>query len=99
MTKFAMTAALAASLSLFAVAPAAAEEVLVDVSFSDLDVTTQAGADLLGKRITAQAETACARPDIRNLKGMLAFEQCKTDVVASANEQLAAKGVALASAN
>lgn len=97
MTKFAITAALAASL--FAVAPAAAEEVLVDVSYGDLDVTTPAGAEVLGKRITAQAETACARPDIRNLKAMLAFEQCKTDVVSSASEQLAARGVTLASAN
>lgn len=97
MIKFA--AALAASLSFLAAVPAAAEDIVVHVDYSDLDVATAAGTEVLGKRIAADAESACARPDMRNLKGMLAFEQCKAGVVSNAAEQLAAKGVSLSTAN
>lgn len=100
MTKFAITAALAASLSVLAVAPAAAaEDMVVRVDYSDLDLSTPAGTELLGKRIEANAETACERPDVRDLKGMVAFEKCKDQVVTGAVEQMAAKGVALTAAN
>lgn len=98
MTKFAMTAALAASLAALA-APAVAEDVLVRVDYSDLDLATPAGTEVLGKRIEANAETACERPDVRDLKGMVAFEKCKDQVVAGAVEQMAAKGVDLAAVN
>jgi len=99
MTKFAITAALAASLSFLAVAPAAAEDMVVRVDYSDLDLSTPAGTEVLGKRIEANAETACERPDVRDLKGMVAFEKCKDQVVTGAVEQMAAKGVALTAAN
>lgn len=96
MTKFAITAALAASLSVLA-APAFAEDVLVRVDYSDLDLATRAGTEMLGKRIEANAENACERPDVRDLKGMVAFEKCKDQVVTGAVEQMAAKGVSLTS--
>lgn len=99
MTKFAIAAALAASLSFAAAVPAAAEEMLVRVDYSDLDLTTPAGAEVLGKRIEANAETACERPDVRDLKGMVAFEKCKDEVVTGAVEEMAAKGVTLSSLN
>lgn len=93
MKKLAIAAALAAS---FAVAaPAAAENVVVRISYSDLDLATPVGAQLLGQRIEANAEEACGRPFIRDLKSVAAFEKCKDQVVAGAIAQLDAKGVGL----
>src|SRR6186713_32511 len=79
-------AALAGS---FATPAVAAEEIVsVVVPFGDLDVADPAGADTLTQRIDAAVEKVCHRPDIRNLKGMVAWEECKTDALASAMEQL-----------
>ena len=79
-------AALAGS---FATPAVAAEEIVsVVVTFGDLDVADPAGADTLTQRIDAAVEKVCHRPDIRNLKGMVAWEECKTDALASAMEQL-----------
>lgn len=102
MTKFAITAALAASLSFVAAAPAVAapaEDIVVHIDYSDLDIATPAGAEVLGKRIAAGAESVCERPNMRDLKGMIAFEKCKDEVVSGAVEQMAAKGVALSALN
>jgi UrcA family protein len=89
MTKLAINAALAASLSLLAVAPAAAQELAVQVPYSDLDLVSPAGAKVLAQRV----ESACERPDIRDLKAVSAWQQCKDSVRTSAMEQLNSKGV------
>ena len=89
MTKLAINAALAASLSLLSVAPAAAQEITVQVPYSDLDLASSAGAKVLAQRV----ESACERPDIRDLKAVSAWQQCKDSVRTSAMEQLNSKGV------
>ena len=93
MKKLALATALAASF--LAAAPAAAEDVVVLINYSDLDLATPAGAEQLGQRIEANAADACGRPFIRDLKGVVAFEKCKEGVVVAAVEQLSAKGVGL----
>ena len=89
MTKFAINAVLAASLSLLVVAPAAAEEFTTQVTYGDLDLASPAGAKVLAQRVDA----ACARPDIRDLTAVSAWQQCKASVRDSAMEQLNSKGV------
>lgn len=88
MTKFALNAALAASLSLIAAVPAAAQE--VTVAYGDLDLASPTGAKVLAQRV----EAACERPDIRELKAVAAWEQCKDAARNSAMEQLNSRGVA-----
>jgi UrcA family protein len=94
MTKFAIHAVLGASLSLLAVAPAAAEEFTTQVTYGDLDLASSAGAKVLAQRVDA----ACARPDIRDLSAVSAWQQCKDAARNSAMEQLNSKGVAFDSA-
>ena len=67
---------------------AAEQTVSVVVPYGDLDVAELAGADALTQRIDAAAEKVCQRPDIRDLKAMVAWEACKTDALAGAMEQL-----------
>lgn len=88
MTKIALNAALAASLSLIAAVPAAAQE--VTVAYGDLDLASPTGAKVLAQRV----EAACERPDIRELKAVAAWEQCKDAARNSAMEQLNSRGVA-----
>ena len=90
MTKFAITAALAASLSFLAVAPASAEEFSVQVPYGDLDLASPTGAKVLAQRVDA----ACQRPDIRELKAVASWQQCKDTARTTAMEQLNSKGVA-----
>ena len=94
----AVLAALAAS---GLVAPAAAEEHSVIVSYADLNVATPAGAHALDRRIAAAVEKVCAKPELRDLKGMTAWEECKAAALADALAQLSSlepvDGVALAS--
>jgi UrcA family protein len=94
MTKLPITAALAASLSLLAVAPAAAESVPVQVTYGDLDLATPAGAKMLAQRVDA----ACERPDLRDLRAVSTWQECKDEARASAMEQLNSKGVSFDSA-
>ena len=93
MTKFAL-GALAAAASLLAVAPAAAEDFPVQISYSHLDLASPTGAKVLAQRVDA----ACERPDIRDLTAMSAWQPCKDSVRTSAMEQLNSKGVAFDSA-
>ena len=67
---------------------AADETVSVVVPFADLDVANPAGADVLTQRIDSAVEKVCNRPDIRDLKAMVAWEECKADALAGAMEQL-----------
>jgi len=90
MIKLALGAFVAASVSVLTVAPAAAEEFTVQVPYSDLKLDTASGAQTLAQRVTA----ACERPDIRDLKAVTAWQQCKDVALNSAMEQLNGKGVA-----
>ena len=94
MTKFAINAALAASLSLLAVAPAAAEEFAVQIPYGHLDLASPTGAKVLAQRVDA----ACERPDIRDLKAVSDWQACRESVRNSAMEQLNSKGIAFDSA-
>ena len=67
---------------------AADETVSVVVPYADLDVANPAGADVLTQRIDSAVEKVCHRPDIRDLKAMVAWEECKADALAGAMEQL-----------
>ena len=89
MTKFALGAIVAASVSLLAVAPAAAEEFTVQVPYSDLNLASPSGAKVLAQRV----DSACERPDIRDLKAVSAWQACKDAARNSAMEQLNSRGV------
>lgn len=86
MNRIALFAAVAASLSCLAAAPAAAEQ--VTVAYSDLNVATAAGAQVLAQRFDAGVDAACARPDIRDVQAMADFTACKNAAVTSATQQL-----------
>ena len=86
MNRIALAAAVAASLSCLAAVPAAAEQ--VTVAYGDLDVSTATGAQVLAQRFQAGVDTACARPDMRDVKAMVEFNACKGAAVASATQQL-----------
>ena len=85
----------ATSLSLVAVAPAAAQEVRATVHIGDLDVASAAGGEALNARLLGSIDAVCERPDLRNLKAVSAWEQCKDAAMSSALEQLSAKGTTL----
>jgi UrcA family protein len=94
MTKLALSAAVAASLSLLAAVPAAAEDFQVQVSYGDLDLSSAAGAKTLAQRV----QSACARPDIRDLQAVSSWLECKDNARNSTMEQLNSKNVAFDSA-
>ena len=96
MTKLAIASAVAVALSSIAAAPAAAQEAQVAISYGDLDLSTTAGAQALGARLEAGVKAVCDRPDIRDLKSMAAWEQCKDAALTQANEQLARQGARVA---
>ena len=96
MTKLSFAAAVAVALSSIAAAPAAAQDTQVAIHYGDLDITTTAGAQALGERVEAGVKAVCDRPDIRDLKSMVAWEQCKDAAMTSANEQLARQGARFA---
>ena len=80
-----------AALAVMVATPAAAvepEAVMVEVPYADLDLSAPAGAATLDARIDAAVEEVCARPDIRNLKAMTAWEACKESARLGAMEQL-----------
>ena len=94
MNTFAIKALAAASLSLLAIAPAAAQEVRATVGFADLDVRSAAGAEALNARLLGTINTVCERPDLRNLKAVTVWEACKDAAMSGALEQLARKTTA-----
>lgn len=83
----------AASLSLLAVAPAAAEEVQATVHFGDLDLNSAAGAETLNARLLGTIDVLCERPRVMDIKANVAWNQCKDTAMSSALEQLASKGI------
>lgn len=92
MTKLAIASAVAVALSSIAAAPAVAQENQLVVSYADLDLNTTAGVQTLDQRLEAGVKAVCGRPDVRDLKSGLAFEQCKEAAMTSAHEQLARQG-------
>ena len=96
MNKLAIASAVAVTLSSIAAAPVAARDTQVAVSYGDLDLATATGAQALGERLEAGVKAVCDRPDIRDLKSMAAWEQCKDAAMTSANEQLARQGARIA---
>ena len=95
MNKLAIASAVAVALSSIPAAPAVAQDT-VAVPYGDLDLTTTAGAQALGERLEAGVKAVCDRPDIRDLKSMAAWEQCKDTAMTGANEQLARQGARIA---
>ena len=96
MNKLAITSAVAVALSSIAAAPVAAQDAQVAITYGDLDLSTTAGAQALGERLEAGVRAVCDRPDIRDLRSMAAWEQCKDAAMTSANEQLARQGARIA---
>lgn len=65
-----------------------AETISIAVEYGDLDVASPAGAAELDQRIDAAASKVCHKPDIRSVKAMAAWEECKATAKADAMEQL-----------
>jgi UrcA family protein len=77
----------AAATSAAAATPAETPSVLVP--YGDLDTDSPAGAAALEQRIEAAASEVCERPDIRSVRQMAAWEECKATAKAGALEQIA----------
>ncbi len=88
MRKIAVTILAGLYAAIAATAPAMAEVVTVEVAHADLDLSHAAGQKALEARVEAAIKTACAKPSIRNLKAMQAWESCKADATAQVNAQL-----------
>ncbi len=91
--KILASALAAASLSLFAAAPAAAEEIQATVYFGDLDIASTAGIETLNSRLLGTIKSVCERPSVLDMKANAAWNECKDAAMSSAVEQLATKGV------
>jgi UrcA family protein len=85
--------AVAAAASFTAAVPAAANDTSVEVLYADLDTSSQAGVNALGKRVNAAVENACGRPDNRVIKATLAWKECRTAAREQVTEQLTRQGV------
>ena len=83
--------AFVAALTAMGIAPAAAAEASVAVSYADLNLSAPAGASVLKQRIAAAADRVCHKPHIRDLKAMVAWNACRTAVRADAVERLSAR--------
>lgn len=87
-------AAIAAAVSLAAVAPVAAQDVTqVAVRYGDLDFSSPAATQIFGNRLEAGADAVCGRPNIRDLKAVAASQECRDAVVTAGMQQLAGKGI------
>jgi UrcA family protein len=60
----------------------------VRVTYSDLNVATEQGAQALYGRIVAAARQVCPDSDIRNLAGLAAQRSCEAKAVAHAVQQV-----------
>lgn len=83
-------------------ATAAEDTVSVVVPYTDLDLSDPAGAATLERRIATAVNVVCEKPAMRDLKAMVAWEECKASARDGALEQLSAvdryENLALASA-
>ncbi|MFC4254113.1 UrcA family protein [Altererythrobacter xixiisoli] len=83
-----------AALFALAAAPAAAAEApaTVTVPFADLNLSSAAGSATLEARISAAVNSVCKRPNIRDLKAMQSWEDCKAEARTAVQGQLAYTG-------
>jgi UrcA family protein len=95
MNKLSVVAAISVALSSIAAAPAAAQEFQVGIPYGDLDLASPAGAEALSNRIEAGIDSACERPDIRNLRLMAEWQACKDAALNTAAEQVARLGASV----
>lgn len=93
MNRIAIIAAAAVSTSLLVAAPAAAEEVSVEVFFGDLNTRSDAGVKTLAERVKKGVSDACERPDNRNLRAGAEWQECRESALTQVAEQLAQQGV------
>jgi UrcA family protein len=79
----------------FMAAPAIAAPAVADastsvvVAFADLDLARSDHKAELAHRIERAAADVCHRPNLRDLKGMVAFEKCVFDATTLAARELA----------
>ncbi len=93
MNRIAIIAAAAVSASFMSAVPAAAEDLSVQVFYGDLNTSSQAGVKTLTERVKKGVSLACERPDPRNLKAGLQWEECRDAAFAQVSEQLSQQGV------
>jgi UrcA family protein len=99
MKTLALIAAAAASFVTLAVpfaAPAAAQDLQVEVAYANLDIASEAGAATLAGQIESGIKTACGRQEARNV---MAVAQCQDAMIATAVEQLNEQGAVLVAGN
>jgi UrcA family protein len=90
MTKTIFTFAAAAMAASFVAAPAQAQDLRVEVGYSDLDIHSAAGAEKLADRIDTRIGSACGRS--ANLRDLKAVTMCKDAMVSEAVVQLNDRG-------
>jgi len=79
-----------AALSLAATAQAEKfDRVSVTVSYADLDLTSDAGAATLQRRLEAAADKACSRAWISESKSSAGRKACRTEALQGAAKQVA----------
>lgn len=88
--------AAAAILAGFAAIPALAEEVRIEVSYTDLNIDTHEGASRLAERIASTVKSACAANVSRDLKTAAMTTTCQNNMMAEAASQLNERGARLA---
>jgi UrcA family protein len=89
MRKSILTVFAALSVTGLTAAPAiAAEAATVTVPYADLNLASPAGAAALDQRIDTAVAAVCEKPALRDLKAMVAWEECKAAAKAGALEQL-----------
>jgi UrcA family protein len=85
----------AAALSISAAAPAFAETNSVAVDYSDLNVGSVKGQEVLARRIAQAARQSCKVGGSRDLGTLTREKQCMDVAMKSAQTQLAAAGIGL----
>lgn len=60
----------------------------VKVSYADLDLSKQAGAEALYQRIRTAARTVCGRPSSREIVRLMLFRQCYGEAIDTAVKRI-----------
>jgi len=85
LTSLALACSIAASP---AVAQPGAEDFSVAISYSDLDVASDAGATILVHRIKARADQFCVGAGDSPLQQLMQAQQCRANFIAAAERKL-----------
>ena len=79
----------AATLPVAANAAVETETVTVGVTYADLALDKPAGTETLSRRVKAAIDAVCTRPNqIRSLKAMREWQECRDSAESQAREQL-----------